>query len=1328
MTTTGETGSAGPDAFLFDAPWGAASAPLPLVGRPGRDRLRGDGDDDVLAGGAGNDRLFGRGGNDDLDGGEGRDRLLGQAGHDSLSGGDGADRLAGHDGDDVLSGGAGRDRLVGGDGADVLSGGAGRDRLVGRDGADMLAGGADRDRLVGGDGADVLSGGAGRDRLVGGDGADTFRFGLDHGRDVIRDFAVGIDVIDLGAIADGPEDLAIRETRRGDAVVHTGEGRIVLRGVEADDLGADAFLFGEEGNGGTGDGAAKRVPEVTFEGSDRKVSIAGTATADQGLASNRGGDLVGLDELRSDPRLPGVDGDGYAVVVIDTGIDLDHPAFGPDANGDGVSDRIVHAQDFTNEWDGTADDENGHGTHVASIVGSAASACLGAAPAADIIALQALERNGSGTIAGIERALQWVVDNVAAYNIVAVNLSLGDSSNVNRERPDRSGLADEFAALASLDVVVAAAAGNDYFFHQREGVSSMAADPNALAVGAVWDGDHGGFSWGDGARDFTTGADRLTSFSQRSDDVGMVFAPGAPILGALPGGGSGGMSGTSQATPYVAGIAALAQDMADTHLGRRLTPAEFEDLLRSTADVIVDGDDEDDNVANTGASLPRVNAMALAEAIMAMADGGPAPDPAPEPTPEPSPQPTPEPEPPADDVPDDRSTGAVLSFDGPARGTIEVAGDRDWFAVTLEPGVRYAFTLSGQPSGAGTLPDPVLVLRDPSGAAVASNDDHGGTLESRIEFQVNAGGTYFLSAKAFQGATGSYVLAGEWLGRDDDLPAGPDTPSTLLPGGGDATGTLETAGDVDWHRLSVTAGTTYTIDLAGAGGPDGLADPLARLLTADGQLVTGDDDGGPGLDARIVHTATATGELFLAASAYGAGTGRYAVSVEASGGVTGDLPADASTPARLTPGGSLESTIDGPADRDWVAMTLEAGSSYTLALDGAGGAGRPLRDPVLSVFDPAGRAVAFNDDGPSGLDSLIEGFVPAESGVYYAEAAAFADSGAGGFRLTLSAGDGGPDEPVDPGEPVDPVDPVEPGGDVPDDASTTSRIDVGTPLTGELEERGDRDWHRLDLAPGTDYVVSLVGRHGGGGTLRDPFLRIHDTDGRGLGRDDDSGRGLSSELVLASGTGGEVFVSAGAFGDRGSGTYTVLVQELGGRARIVDDAPSDAGTEAVVDAGGRYRGSIERPGDRDWIAVELEAREAYALRVNGVGRDRLDDPGLVLRDAGGAVLASDDDGGRGLNAALTPFVAPDDGIYFIDVGTFDDEGTGDYVVRLRTLDVAHPGLRGAAVNDNSWNGAAGADGIATNEDAARQHPSDEPWDRSAWPWPSGHDLSEAPLA
>jgi hypothetical protein len=312
-----------------------------------------------------------------------------------------------------------------------------------------------------------------------------------------------------------------------------------------------------------------------------------------------------------------------STVVIDTGIDLDHPFFGPDADGNGVADRIVFQYDFADR-DADASDRNGHGSHIASLVAGGDARYPGVAPGADIIALKVFGDRGQGTFGDLERALQWVLSNADAFDVGVVNLSLGDGGNWDEAVP-RYGIGDELAALAARGIIVVAAAGNGYYGNQDMGLAYPAADPAVISVGATWAGDFGG-PWrvAGGATDFTTGADRITAYSQRDPRLLDVFAPGSRFNGADASGGVRTMQGTSQAAAYVSGLATLAQQLAREHLGRSLTTAEFAALLAATSDRIVDGDDEDDNVVNTGATYRRVDFATLAEAVLELppGDGG----------------------------------------------------------------------------------------------------------------------------------------------------------------------------------------------------------------------------------------------------------------------------------------------------------------------------------------------------------------------------------------------------------------------------------------------------------------------------------------------------------------------------------------------------------------------------------------------------------------------------------------------------------------------------------------------------------------------------------
>jgi glucose/arabinose dehydrogenase len=335
----------------------------------------------------------------------------------------------------------------------------------------------------------------------------------------------------------------------------------------------------------------------------------------EAISVQPGNMLTRLDDFRQRGRFRGITGAGMTAVVIDTGIDVDHPFFGPDADYNGVADRIIFQYDFA-DHDTDASDRNGHGSHIASLIGSEDSTYPGVAPDADLIALKVFSDTGAGTFANVEQALQWVIAHAAEYSIDVVNLSLGDGRNWTVPGA-QYGIGDEFSALADDGIVVVAAAGNNFFTAQGvPGVAYPAADPNVIGVGAVWTADFGGpWRWSSGAIDLTTGPDRIASFSQRDPTMTEIFAPGARLIGANHLGGIVTMQGTSQAAAYLSGTALLAQQLAEHDLGRTLTPEEFTRLVAGTGTVILDGDDEQDNVVNTGETFSRLDVLQLAKGI-----------------------------------------------------------------------------------------------------------------------------------------------------------------------------------------------------------------------------------------------------------------------------------------------------------------------------------------------------------------------------------------------------------------------------------------------------------------------------------------------------------------------------------------------------------------------------------------------------------------------------------------------------------------------------------------------------------------------------------------
>lgn len=956
---------------------------------------------------------------------------------------------------------------------------------------------------------------------------------------------------------------------------------------------------GDLGGGFTDDGSE-----------DDKVGIATSARGDHGtvsVLSVQSGSVINMETFRNDARFAGIDGRGQTVVVIDTGMDLDNPAFGPDANNDGIADRIIFSRDFTSEGDGTANDVEGHGTHVASIIGSSSNNTLGVAPGVNFVALQALDATGSGTVAGIEDALQWVVQNAEAMNIVAVNMSLGDGSNFNFSR-SHPAYGDELRILHdNLNVTVVAAAGNDYDFYQAEGASSLAVDPHAIAIGAV-----GGT--------LATGSE-VAFFSQRSDDIPTFFAPGQAVIGAAPGGGTSASSGTSQAAPHVAGMIALAQQLAQRELGRYLTPDEMFSLLTQSSNSFVDDENLDDRVVNTGSTYLRVDAFNFGEAVLALSQtGASAPTPGPTPTP-------------VDNIDGSISTNAVISVNSTRTSTIDFDGDLDYFKISLTPG-EYEFSLRASSSGAGSLSDPLLTVLSSTGAFISSDDDSGAGLDSLLSFTVTSPAMFFLGAGAFGSATGSYELGVTQLSSESGDVGDAIGTAGRLDVGETTTSEINFGGDRDWFAIQLFNGTRYTFDLVG----NTLSDPYLALYNENGTVVAANDDGGEGLNASLEFVANRTGMFYLSAEGFSPSqTGTYSLSA-AQGSSAGDDYAEGpnTTGAVDAFAGAITGRLETAGDRDWFRVDLVAGSTYEFQLRGADGA-QGLSDPVLYLFDANGSLVGSNDDSSQGLDSLLT-FNAQAGGSYFLAAGAFADNGTGDYTLSSAR--------IGEGQ-----------NDVPGNPSSTATLAVGQTISGAIDGPGDFDWYGVNTVAGQVYQFSLVSA--GGAPMSDPWLTLYDGAGNFIDFNDDGPSGTDSYLEYVAVTGGRVFISAEAYDlEADVGTYELSLTSPEIRPF---DIPGNQSTQATLFPGQVATGVIDTPGDIDWYRVQLEAGRTYEFSMNSAGSDPMDDTWLFLYDASGSLIAFDDDSGGGLNSLLQYQAVANETVYLsaeafdpnFDAGTYE---------------------------------------------------------------------------
>ena len=272
-----------------------------------------------------------------------------------------------------------------------------------------------------------------------------------------------------------------------------------------------------------------------------------------GIQSDTANKQIGADKV----QVAGNTGSGRKIMVLDTGYNYNHPE---------LSSSYLGGKDFVNGDDDPLDDQ-GHGSHVAGIITADGidSKAKGVAPDAGIIVGKVLDQYGAGYFSDVVAGIYWAVDGPDGlfgteddFNADAINLSLGTGAPYlyrgfcDGLLPD---LTDAIKYAVQNDVMVAVAAGNS----GSAGVSLPGCISYSTTVGAV------------------DSRDRVASFSGRGKAVD-ISAPGVSMYSTVLGTGYASWSGTSMATPVIAGVAALVKSVQPTY-----TQGQLENKLFSTA-------------------------------------------------------------------------------------------------------------------------------------------------------------------------------------------------------------------------------------------------------------------------------------------------------------------------------------------------------------------------------------------------------------------------------------------------------------------------------------------------------------------------------------------------------------------------------------------------------------------------------------------------------------------------------------------------------------------------------------------------------------------------
>lgn len=319
------------------------------------------------------------------------------------------------------------------------------------------------------------------------------------------------------------------------------------------------------------------------------VQLDGTGTG--GLADAV--PATGVDMVQT---VRGLTGKGITVAVLDSGSTTEHPALMGAIVDEHCFTQGSCPPGFAREGDSAEDDHN-HGSNVTGIVASRGGGMVakGYAPAAQIVSVKVLNSRNAGQISDWVAGFDWVMANLSTSKVRVINASLVSTAEYPSAAAcdqSESALAAATGKLIAAGVTIASSSGNT---GNTDTMTAPACNTGVIAVGATYDKDLGeqpesggtyqqlgGGNW-PACSDMTTNAQTIACFTATAGERLDLLAPGSQISSTGRGTTSSMFRGTSQASPAVAGLAALLLEC-----NAALTPSMILDVLKKTGQPVMD--------------------------------------------------------------------------------------------------------------------------------------------------------------------------------------------------------------------------------------------------------------------------------------------------------------------------------------------------------------------------------------------------------------------------------------------------------------------------------------------------------------------------------------------------------------------------------------------------------------------------------------------------------------------------------------------------------------------------------------------------------------------
>ncbi len=620
-----------------------------------------------------------------------------------------------------------------------------------------------------------------------------------------------------------------------------------------------------------------------------------------------------------------------------------------------------------------------------------------------------------------------------------------------------------------------------------------------------------------------------------------------------------------------------------------------------------------------------------------------------------------------DDHGNSLATATRVTLPSITTGTIDPGNDTDWFRFEVSASGAVVMESSGDLDILGTLVDA-------RGRSIVQNDDGDGSgyPNFRMVWTLDPG-TYYVRVDSDGAAPGTYALHLRTGDRDVaavDVHGNTRATATRISLPSTTAGVIDSDEDEDYFRFEVAASSTVVMESVGA-----TCNTLVTLFDAAGNLI----EITLGYKFHMERTLD-PGTYYVRVQGVSffcpvGSTSGYTLHLRTGSGEDGGGGDDHGNIRQDATRVSLPSTTAGTIDRgvhgDEDYFRFEVAASSTVVMESGGSL-----DVVGTLFNDGGRIIVQNDDGSGFPNFRIERTL--DPGTYFFRVHSYQRSTYGNYALHLRTGADGDDG----------------GGAAGDDhgnsLATATRGTLPSTTAGTIDPGEDEDYFLFEVAASSTVMMESVGGLDVAGTL-------FDAGGNRIALDDDGGfqSNFRMERTLDPGA---YYVRVHSHGAQ-PGAYALHLRaeaDGGDGGGAAGDAHGNSlATATRVALPSITTGTIDPGNDTDWFRFEVSAVGAVVMESGG-GTGTGDNRNVVdvvgtLFDAGGNLIALDDDGGAGHNFRIERTLDPGT-YYYVRVHSNNGAALGAYALHLRTG--ADGGDGGGAARDAHGNSRATATRIS----------------------------------